>query len=244
MKKLSKALLIGALLAGFNLTAHAQVYYVDLNTVAPAGANNEGNADPEDFDIGTSFTVGSSNILVTELGAWGGAGYSNGAIDTEPTLPESTTAYLWDSSNNLLGSVSLTAGQSATTASSVSGQGWAFGSLATPILLTAGDTYYISNETFAPTAQTDADPATPGLGYTRLPASDLTVGSGIEASSMEGAYTGQSPGAAPAFPGSDAGSPTYGGNFEYTVVPEPTTWVMMLGGIAALVLVRRARRDS
>ena len=33
-----------------------------------------------------------------------------------------------------------------------------------------------------------------------------------------------------------------GGNLE--VVPEPGTWALMLGGLAALILIRRSRRTN
>ena len=243
MKNLSRLVLVSALFAGISsLSASAQLYYVDLTPTngVPTG---EGDSDPENFDIGTGFTVGSTDLVVTELGAWGGGGSTSvqGLTVYTPALvlPLSTTAYIWNSSGQIVAEAQIAAGTVATSASTVTGQGWAFAGLVNPttgaaetsVTLQAGDTYYITNDTYTAASKT------PGLGYTRLPLADLTVGTGVVGSSIFSEYSTDD-----SFPTGAAGLPlTFGGNFIYTVLPEPTTWAMLLVGFGMLAFVVRRR---
>jgi hypothetical protein len=238
MKNTSQSLLV-ALVAGFtSIGAHAApLYYVTLDSTSSTAANGstvyEANSDPENFDIGTAFTV-SSDVTVTELGIWGGAGATNNqthTYSTVDTLPLTTTAYLWSSASTTtpLASVQIMQGANSTFASDVAGQGWAFADI-TPVVLTTGLTYYITNNDY--TAATDS----PGLGYTRIPLTNLSIGSPFTIGN--GAYSSDSN-----FPNSNGGTPQpFGGNFIYTVAtPEPSTLALCLAGLGVLALVLRRR---
>jgi len=146
------------------------------------------------FTLGSSFTVGSSNALVTSLGAWDNG--SDGLNFAKPVA-------IWDSSGNMIASATVGSG----TAGTLVGE-FRYASIP-PVTLTAGQQYTVGvyysatdpdqlhDHTGAPTMSSDF------TGYVATFTGSNTVGSISKPT------------------GGTTGAAYIGPSFQY-VVPEPT----------------------
>jgi hypothetical protein len=159
------------------------------------------------YTIGWSFTT-TQTFTLTGLGFWD---------EADHTLGFSHDVGLWDSSQNLLASTTIT---SASTAVASAGPGqWLFNSTET-VTLSAG-TYFIG-ATYLSTDNVDA--------YRYYPASVATI-SGLTFDAARYVY-----GPGLNFPGNFQGGNAYfGPNLELSSVPEPSSLVLL--SLAAMIVV-------
>jgi hypothetical protein len=175
----------------------------------------------DNFTLGSSFTVGANPVLVTSLGVW------DSNIDG---LASSKQVGIW----TLAGS----AGTLVTSAIVPSGTaGTLVGEFrytpVTPIVLSANTAYTVG--VFYPTGDPDQlhdhSPITGGSGEPSMSGDFNSFSARFSATT--GSFVEPI--------GGTAGFAYVGGNFQYTVVPEPGSLVLGLGGIAMVWVGRRSR---
>src|SRR5579863_770880 len=168
-----------------------------------------------DWSLGFQFKP-TVNIDVTSLGSYFG-----------PNATDQQGVSLWDSSQNLLGSATVTGDGSAT-------EGFQFASI-TPIELLAGQTYTISAATNGDNYAITSG-GTPGQGFTKGSGFDYLAHVEAECSGSDACFPSNNYGTSFA---------DFGANFTYTgggnsPVPEPSTFLMLGSGLAGLAgIVRR-----
>lgn len=166
--------------------------------------------------VGFEFTVNTANLTVTELGAWDED--SNGFTD-------SVIVGLWDTAAtpNLLASVTLPAGMSGTLDDQT--RFLALGS-GNEVDLIQGDSYVLAANFDSDTLKDNAPSGSAATYFS----SDFT----FEQARWEG-------GSGLNFPTNTTGDDEFFGA-NMTVVPEPSTTLLMLGSLGLLTL-RRSRRS-
>jgi hypothetical protein len=197
-----------ALFAGINAMADTVAFSLPCPSTCitgPAGTSG----DPVNLAI--AFTVGGSNISVDALGFYD----TTGSTETE-------TVGLYDSSKTLLTSLVVTG----------SATGYVFGSLATPVTLTAGDKYVVNDFT-------GENGWLYSNGHVPVTASQISV-TGTPAFYVYGSSF-----AYPTQPGPENGY--YGPNFEIAgatspAVPEPSSVFLLGGCLLGVVAFRRKKR--
>jgi len=205
-----------ALLAAL-LTGLAAVPSARANVIitSPDTANANTNPLPAPFTIGYAFTVGSNNLTVTSLGIWD---------RNSDGLAQSHDVGLWTTGGSLLGSVTVPSGNATT----LIGQ-FRYNTLSSSVTLTANTTYKIG----AFYAAGGGDAYIEAVNNSTYDTNFSSVGPGwyIQASSLQ----------FPDAPGSGIGY--IGPNAQFTAVPEPSTWAMLLfvGGLTSMVVLRRRR---
>ncbi len=188
--------------------------------------------------VGLTFNVGASNLLVTALGFYDGPNSSAANVFgyTPDGLLESHDVGIFDSSGTLLTSITIP-----TTGTTLLGE-FRYLTLSTSITLTAGQNYTIAaqiptinGDVFRNNDTTGASPFTLGSGLTL----DTSGTDGINPRAFSGPPTNPSytDGVFQATNGEGAGYAA--GNFQYTVVPEPSTNIALISGLALLALRRR-----
>jgi hypothetical protein len=173
------------------------------------------------FSLGTTFTVGSNNETVFDLGVWDGPNGDAGSVGDG--LQSSIPVGLFDSGGTLIASTTIPSGTTATLIN-----GFRYVAIA-PINLLSGDTYtlaayYSSSDTDILHDQGGAPSTSPDF------------------NNYLAAFTGSNTVGSLSFPtGHTNGTAYVGPNFEYTAtVPEPSTIALLIGGGAGLIgLVRR-----
>lgn len=204
-----------ALLAGLmTLTAHGATLLSITNT--------NGRSPAFTGTIGASFKVGASDLLVTSLGF---------QDFNDNGLTQDHKVGIWTSASGLLEADALVTatvpiGGSALTVVSH----FQYVTLASPVTLLAGQTYFIGAQTFA-TGTVDQ--------WSDGDVDNVTPSSEIEAGLYDAKYSSSSFGK----PTSDGAGNTperWGpANMQFTVVPEPSA--ALLGGLGVLCLLRRRR---
>ena len=194
--------------------------------------------------VGITFNVGASDLLVTALGFYDGPDSAGANVVgyVGDGLFESHQVGIFDSTGNLLTLwVTVPSGTGTTLINE-----FRYVTLGTPITLLAGQNYTIAGQ--IPTvggANSDV------WRNDEFPSGFFTFGAGV---------TKDTSGTGGANPRAYSGPPTNGsytdgvfqvtnqegsgyaaGNFQYTVVPEPTTAITLIGGLGMLVLLRRRR---
>ena len=196
---------------------------IALGLVVPiAHADNTAITLTSSFDSSRDYSLGftfspTANIDVTSLGSY----FGSFATDQQGTS-------IWDSSNNLLVSATVTGDGDPT-------EGFQFASI-TPIELLAGQTYTISAATNGDNYAITNGGGAPGDGFNV--GSDITYLAHVEAGCS---------GSNACFPSGNYGTnfAVFGANFTYTggansPVPEPSTFLMLGSGLVGLAgLVRR-----
>jgi hypothetical protein len=168
---------------------------------------------PDIQNLGWSFTA-KADVAVVGLGNWAGAPF-----------PQDQQVGLWNSSGVLLASAFVS-----NSSSKVGSAPWLFSAI-TPVRLVAGQTYVVGGQG--------------GADYTGLIAGatfDPRISFGVDLfSSLNGGAN--SPLVEPTF--TEGFGPNqaswFGGNIELSVVPETSTWAMMLLGFAGLGFVGYGR---
>jgi len=166
------------------------------------------------YTLGFQFTV-SSNQTIGALGV-----FDNGAA-----LPQDAMVGLWDSSGDLLTSVTVP------TVGATDIGDFAYASI-TPYVLTPGNDYYIGAYLGGSGAASSLNTGQGGSGSYN---SAITV--------IQDQYSNFN--SAFSFPGSsdgNAGGAWLGANFD--LVPEPAAWTLMLVGISGLGAALRTRRSG
>src|SRR3984893_14870696 len=178
-----------------------------------AGTGNLRTGDG--FSLGTTFTVGSTNEFVLDLGVWDGANGVNGSIGDG--LQSSIPVGLFDSVGNLLASATIPSGTTATLL-----HGFRYVAIA-PVNLLAGNTYTLA----AYYSSSDPD-VLHDQGGSPSTSSDFT--------NYLGAFTGRNDVGSLSFPtGHTNGTAYVGPNFQYSsTVPEPMTSLMVLSGLSVV----------
>ena len=251
MKKIS-ILRVTALMAlgcAFGLTSSAHA-----DTLFASNPSSPGYDDSDYVNVGDDFTVGSSNLFVTDLGAYvptsdTAAGVTTSAFTatlySENTSPSANTG---SGAGTEIGSVTIPIGTVVT-------DGFAFASFSYE--LGAGNTYGVTDFIVTPTAVADVS------GYEKTPftidfysgtAQILTTGAGTSfySGTANDIYTVYSSSLAPdpsVTPGVNSGNSGYyafgGGNLEYSFtapsVPEPSTYALLLGGFVLFAGYLRRR---
>jgi PEP-CTERM motif-containing protein len=176
------------------------------------------------FSLGTTFTVGSTNEFVLDLGVWDGPNSMSGSVGDG--LQSSIPVGLFDSSGTLLTSIAVPSGTSATLLN-----GFRYVPI-TPIDLIAGQTYTLA----AYYSSSDLD-ILHDQGGSPSTSSDFN--------SYLGAFTGSNTVGSLSFPtGHTNGTAYVGPNFEYAAtVPEPSTLLLMLSGLSVLAAKALRRRS-
>jgi hypothetical protein len=168
------------------------------------------------YSLGFTFSP-TANIDVTSLGSYFG-----------PNATDQQGVSVWDSSQNLLASTTVTGDGSAT-------EGFQFVNI-TPIELLAGQTYTISAATNGDNYAITNGGGAPGDGFNV--GSDITYLAHVETSCS---------GSNACFPSGNYGTSfaDFGANFTYTggansPVPEPSTFLMLGSGLAGMAgMLRR-----
>jgi hypothetical protein len=162
--------------------------------------------------VGWTFRPGT-DIEVTALGAFGYLVPSRGNLEIG----------LWDSSGTLLASHAVGAGSTAV------GQSL-YESIA-PLRLAASQTYFLGAYSSAgPLTAVVVTPSTPPNGYATM-SPEIQLG-----------LVAYSSGSGFSFPATTDGLPGYAiiaPNFEYQPIPEASASMLLSGGVAALLMVRR-----
>ena len=159
--------------------------------------------------FGYQFVVGPQSLSVAALGIWD---------SDEDGLVMAHQLALWDASGALLGSTTIPAGTSTTKIGE-----FRYQLLLAPIVLTAGETFTIGSSYVT---------ADPDLLRTAVPPGP-TFSADIQFPASR-YFLGQF-----AFPtDSVGGSPYAGPNFQYVVVPEPSSICVLILGIVAFIKVR------
>lgn len=187
---------------------------------AAAFITSPGNGSITDFNfgitVGSTFTVGSSNLSATSLGIWDENG--DGFV-------ASHDVGIWDSSSMLIATVTIPSGTSATLVGE-----FRYIDLVSPVILTQGQSYHIG-AFFGPNPDTDTFRSNGGTGVTF--SSDFnTIGYGYAGGSSLADFTVTGAGA----------NPYVGPNLQYTAVPEPATAMLFMVGGATWFLLRRKRQ--
>jgi PEP-CTERM motif len=246
MKKISFARVTALMAVGsaFGLISSAQAD--TLFTLDPTYASY---ADADYVNVGDTFTVGSSNIYVTDLGAYAvTSGFGSGPVSSDGVTITAFTAVLYnETTDTKIGSVDIPIGATVT-------DSFAFAPFSAELL--ANQTYAVTDFIVTPATEVTLS------GYEKTPfaivnggsGSDpiLTAGTGTSFSSASSndVYTVYSSSAAPdpsTVPTS--GNSGYyafgGGNLEYSFtapsVPEPSTYALLLGGFVLLAGYLRRR---
>ena len=203
-----------------------------------------GSQQPHNLTLGWSFTL-ASPILVTDLGLWDGpGGFPNSPNTAGDGFGVSHDVTIWDTAGNSLTTATVPNGTTATLGT----DNFRYVSLVSPLALAAG-TYVIS--AYYTQASFDLDFANAGTITTVAPVTYGTAGdtttNGITFTSAP--FHGSRSVVGNVFPTSDIESAPksfFGPNFEFTAVPEPSTWIVAIGaGVVALgKSVRRRRRTS
>lgn len=214
MLKRLKLFFAAAFLAGSLSVARAQTPLVTGN-IGGGGADNFADT------VGYSFTVGASNIHVTQLGV----------LDLNSIgLEFANTVGLWTNSGTLLGVATFAAGSDGVTLEN--GFQW---SNVTPFDLISGQTYRIGAFSAGLERRVSLAGASGGnlsSGFFMNNAVTL-VGSVRSNDFNDFAFPGQAP---------FANESVIGPNFRFTAIPEPSTYAAV-AGIAALGLVALRRRS-
>ena len=178
--------------------------------------------------LGFSFYVVSSDILVTSLGYYDGPNSAAANVPgyTADGLLNAHAVGLWDGTGALIASANIP-----TVGATAIGD-FQFVPI-TPITLNAGGSYTLGG------LVTDAD--SNGTGDVFFDAQgNPAFSAGPDVNIYDGPYSPMD-GAHLQEPQNPAGG-YMGGNFQYSIVPEPATWVTLASGIALLALRRRTRR--
>jgi hypothetical protein len=197
-----------ALLAGVNAMADTVAFSLPCPSTCIAGPAGT-SGDP--VNLGIAFTVGGSNISVDALGFYD----TTGSTETE-------TVGLYNSSKTLLTSLVVTGAAT----------GYVFESLATPVMLTAGDKYVVNDFT-GENGWLYSNPTVP------------VVASQISVSGTPAIYVYDSSFAYPTQNSPEFGY--YGPNFEIAgatspAVPEPSGVFLLGGCLLSVIAFRRKKR--
>jgi hypothetical protein len=176
--------------------------------------------DSTGYTLGYQFTANTSAAVVG-LATW----------DDWAVTPGSVDVGLWDAAGNLLASATVTS-----SSPTIGSADWSYASIVPvapvpPVTLTAGDTYYVAS------FGSDANFTWATGGLTVDPRINFVLDAYVSSTSLQ-------------FPtntsliNADLGGGYFGGNVILGSVPEPSTWAMMLAGLAGLGLAgwRRARK--
>jgi hypothetical protein len=184
----------------------APALLADLGIVLPGAGTPQVVPPGGGETFGWTFTVGSTNLQVSGLGVWD---------NNQDGLLVPHQVGIWGSAG-LVSSVTVEAG----TAAPLVGE-YRVESLPAPVILTSGSTYTIG-------AFYQNDDAYHGVTSTGpVIAPEI---SGVEARyEVSGSMVQPTETLAP-------GNPPYvGPNFEFTPIPEPETWTLVLAGIAVFM---------
>ena len=186
----------------------------DFALLSPTRGDLAGTSVEATF--GWSFTVGAASLQVTGLGIWDDG--NNGLIGAHPVG-------LWNSSGTLLAMTIVPAG----TEASLLGD-YRFVSLLNPVLLSVGETYII------------------GAAYDNDDVLDHPLATWPEVSPhvtvLQARYVLETPFGLPVDPASFFPAAYVGPNFEFTAVPEPSSWSLAVLGLCALIVGKYVRRRS
>ena len=172
------------------------------------------------FSLGTTFTVGSADQTILDLGVFDGANPPGGSVGDG--LLSSIPVGLFDSAGNLIASATVPSGTGATLLN-----GFRYVSI-TPISLTSGNTYTLA----AYYSSSDADTL---LDQGGSPSTSTAFQNYLAA------FTGSNSVGSLSFPTGHTNGVAYvGPNLEFAV-PEPAASLMTLGGLC-LFGIRSARR--
>jgi len=167
--------------------------------------------------LGTTFTVGSQDLLVTSLGIW------NPTSISRPALTTAHDVGLWNSTGTtLLGSVSIPAGGGTSVGN------FLYVTLGSSVTLTANQTYRLGAVYFVD-AQNIVD-------YSPSQAGNFS-------SDVSNPLASYAVGGTLAAPINTVGPGSYvGANLQYTAVPEPSTWALLAFSLTSVMVLRRRRR--
>lgn len=215
---------------------------VNLVAVALLSLSTRGNADTlftidyttdgynnsaGNQNIGHTFTVGPTDLLVTDLGAYVENNDSSTIGDVQTTTNDVTALLYNETTAALIGYVTIPTG---TVADSQS-----FVYLPFTATLTSGDTYAVTK------FDGDANAATPSTTYWLWPNSTSDVTTAGATLGSDAYISSNDPSVVPTIHNN---SPFIGGNLKFSeadAVPEPSTWGMLLAGFTLLLCVSRRR---
>ncbi len=217
-----QAAIVGIFALSFATSAYAETFAtVNPGGNAVSGTQNYGGS------LGDFFTVGSSDLQVTQLGVFDS---NQDGIQNNPAGGSTTlTAYLY-----LYNSVNNTGSLVAAPLTFTSGDGGTHDSVTGYRFKTISPVTLLANQQYAVVADGYNDFEKNGNNNTGGPAPTF---SGVGLTYFNNLYGG-----AGAFPGNDDAGAYAAGNFVYAVVPEPSALgLLMLGGLALRGRSRAAR---
>jgi hypothetical protein len=215
MKTLLRFTLATSAFLGLTIGAQAALLFV----TSPANGA-QGNRAAYNGTVGTEFTVGADDLIVTSLG------YEDAGLNG---LAASHQVGIWSAAGALVASVVVDPSDPLNDA-------WRFSTLGLAITLTAGETYRIGGVALGDPF-TDTHTASGGDGVADFAISgDATLSNGALTSPNR--FFG-GPFANPANDGTSFALRWAPANMEYTVVPEPASAVLGIFGLLGLMRRRR-----
>jgi len=235
--------LLGALSLSCCLLQPALAALIVTDSGFNAGTTVFNQNGPGTFDqvVGYTFTVGANDLRVRALGEWDVAA----ARGLNDGLASSILVGLWDNSTGaLLASTFVPTG----TAGTRLVDDFRFVDLATTVLLASGKSYTLGDRRF-PFGGTQSQFDLQGVGNTPTGSTDVTFGLNVNTPT---AFNINVTPFADQRPTQNIGGGSYrwlGPNIDYVVVPgtpvpEPGSIALVLGSLAVLACVRRARRGA